>query len=137
MNLVGWTVAQYYKERFARSRPSQLNPTLRPVIRVPAHPSYPSGHATQVHLVALALQETLGLAEGPLHAEIGELAARIAINREFALVHYRSDSDAGEALAQAIWDLVMKNANFQAFIEAARAEWLNRPGSANRRVLAD
>ena len=49
---VGTIVAVHYKKRFMRSRPSMLEPRLRPMIDVPRHASYPSGHSLQYNLVA-------------------------------------------------------------------------------------
>jgi len=133
VDLIGWTVVQYYKERFGRRRPSELDPSVRPIIRVPAHPAYPSGHSTQAHLINCALKEVLGDARldkpspnsphESLRKELDDIAARIAENREWAGVHYKSDSDAGRSLAQSIWTLIGRNDNFARLIEDAKDEW--------------
>ena len=51
--------ALWHKAYWNRPRPSQLYPVLLPPIDVPAHAAYPSGHATEAHLLALVLEEIL------------------------------------------------------------------------------
>jgi hypothetical protein len=132
MDLIGWTVAQYYKEVFGRKRPSQLDPSIRPIIRVPTFSAYPSGHSTQSHLINFALQDVLGaridepspnLPAVTLREELDSITRRIGENREWAGVHYRSDTEAGRTLARSIWALIERNANFARVTEQARAEW--------------
>ncbi len=53
----------YYKHRFLRVRPSFLCPGLVPPFGPPAHPAFPSGHASQGHLIALFLLEIPALAK--------------------------------------------------------------------------
>lgn len=81
------------KLQFGRRRPHEYG--ITPTILVPDHPAYPSGHATQAHLlagVAACLQP--GRRE-----EFQAAAESIALNRVKAGVHYPSDSDAGKMLA--------------------------------------
>jgi hypothetical protein len=132
VDLIGWTVLQYYKELCGRRRPSQVDPAIRPLIRVPPFSSYPSGHAMQPHLIKCALQEVLG-AGGDSHssntsaARLGEelenITERIAVNREWAGVHYRSDTEAGKKLALDVWALIARNNNFIELIKQAKLEW--------------
>ena len=122
----------YYKHRFNRVRPSFLCPGLVPPFGPPAHPSFPSGHSSQGHLIALLLLEIPGLAyrfgiQGNESEGFGRqpgngvprwnilagrnnidspllwLAQRIAKNRERIGVHYASDSSASRHLAAGIW----------------------------------
>lgn len=113
----GITVLQ--KEYFDRVRPSVLDTSLKPVIPVPGHPAYPSGHAGTSMLIALIL--------GELDAEHAEDykkdALRIAHNREIAGVHYPSDSRAGQELALKYFLLLKKDAEFKELLNAAKAEW--------------
>jgi len=103
--LIGLFVAMHYKEEQKRRRPSQVCPALRPPVPVPGHASYPSGHATQAHLIALCLSECIkqGMSDqtaaGDLGAALTALAERIARNREIGGLHYKSDSEAGKKLA--------------------------------------
>lgn len=121
----------YYKHRFKRVRPSFLCPGLVPPFGPPAHPSFPSGHSSQGHLIALLLLEIRGLAyrygvfgrsdagkrqnngskpawdalngRNEIDSPLLWLAQRIAKNRERIGVHYASDSSASRHLAAGIW----------------------------------
>jgi len=96
-----------FKKKFNRRRPSELRPALLPPLAVPGHASYPSGHATEAHLIAQLLAAVIT----PTHdAErwLSPLANRIAINREVMGLHYRSDSEAGRYLAEYIYHDVIK-----------------------------
>ena len=87
------------KSEFNRARPNVALPEISPVIPVPWHAAYPSGHATQAHLLYLVFETWY-----PSKAyEFERLAFRIADNREVAGVHYRSDSEAGRSLARHIF----------------------------------
>jgi len=99
---VGTFVAMYFKSRYKRPRASQLCPALLPPIEVPGHASFPSGHSTQAHLMALCMGDVLnGLPQEPDGADdLWTLADRIARNREIAGLHYASDTAAGKAIAQ-------------------------------------
>ncbi len=104
MVLTGFTLAMYYKEIYQRKRPSVVDPTLNPSIKVPTFWAFPSGHSTQVHLIKEALIHSLQLSVGSsLRNSLVDLANEVAINREFAGVHYYSDTKAGEMLAGATW----------------------------------
>lgn len=107
-----------FKVAFDRPRPTHLDPSLEPSIPVPGHPAYPSGHATQAHLLGFLLGEV-----DPAHADrYREDAAGIAKNREIAGVHYPSDSEAGRQLARQIVDRLLEIDSFRKLVESARAE---------------
>jgi len=111
-----------------RPRPSHVCPALLPPIQVPGHASYPSGHATQAHLIAKCVQLVLPAAAAmtaPLTADLDALAARIARNREIAGLHYPSDSAAGLVLATGIVPLLNSAAvpPFTTALTAAQGEW--------------
>lgn len=112
-------VVFYYKARFNRARPSQLSPSLAPIIIVPGHPSYPNGHAFQSWLVALVLSEIRPDAQ----RELLQMANRIGTNREIAGVHYPSDTKAGQNLAQQVFNIAKEGKLFQAHLGEAKAEW--------------
>jgi PAP2 superfamily len=114
--LVRYVIA-YYKVRFSRPRPVQLEPKLRPMIVDPGHAAYPSGHSTQVHLIALVLSEVLPHARERLM----EVALEVATNREWAGVHYRTDTEAGRDLARRLLELV--KGPFGDAIQGAKEEW--------------
>lgn len=108
------------KHSFDRVRPSYLDPTLSTAISVPLHPSYPSGHATQVFVYAHILSEL-----DPQNTDIyWQRAEEIAVNREYAGVHYPSDTAAGKQLAAAYYAHLLQNSYFQALLFNAQKEWL-------------
>jgi hypothetical protein len=105
-HMVAKFMAMHFKKIYDRPRPSELRPALLPPIEVPGHAAFPSGHATEAHLLAHILTAALP----DMHPSVPLLvpmAHRIAINREVMGVHYRSDSEAGEVLADATFQLVM------------------------------
>jgi hypothetical protein len=107
------------KMRYQRARPSQLADDLHPVIDVPKHASYPSGHATQGHFAALVLA-----AADPDNAEkYMQFGHDIGYRREVAGVHYPSDSKAGRELAQKLFDAVLQDDKAKALLEQAKEEF--------------
>lgn len=102
MQLAG-TVGLRYKLLYMRPRPSQICPALVPIIPVPAHPAYPSNHATQSALTTEMLKAVLRHDQNSgLCLTLETLGDRIAENRERAGLHYKSDSDAGKRLGRAL-----------------------------------
>ncbi|HXA26797.1 MAG TPA: phosphatase PAP2 family protein [Acetobacteraceae bacterium] len=124
-SLVGTFVAMYFKGRYARPRPSQLCPALLPPIEVPGHASFPSGHSTQAHLMALCMDAVLDtLVQKPvMDDDLWTLADRLARNREIAGLHYRSDTVAGRLFAECIMLLLAPTTTFQAVLIEAKKEW--------------
>ena len=98
--VITWSLPpiMYFKHHWKRARPAQLEPRIRPVIDCPAHPAYPSGHSTQSHLIALVMWKVTG--RDDIRDALWDAAGRIAQNREYAGVHYKSDSACGSDLAQ-------------------------------------
>jgi len=86
------------KNRYNRVRPYHYDKTIKPSIEPPKHPSYPSGHSTQAYFIALLLSEKYP--ENKL--EYIKIADRIAKNREYAGVHYNSDTVYGKQVAEKI-----------------------------------
>jgi hypothetical protein len=109
----------HFKHRYKRPRPTQLEPRIRPVVDCPHHAAYPSGHSTQLHLIALVLGDVTG------RKEIGDamwsIADEVAENREYAGLHYQSDSLAGVQLAKGM--LPFFKMLFAGEIGKAKAEW--------------
>ena len=92
----------HQKLLYNRARPFQYFPELDPPI-CPAHASYPSGHSTSAHGLAYLLDAALDVPGDPHRRErdeISRIAFRVAENREVAGVHFRSDTEAGMALAR-------------------------------------
>ena len=115
------TVVLGYKLKYDRVRPSYLDPSLEPIITTPAHPAYPSGHAAQSRLMSLLL--------GALMPEEQDafirISDQIAFEREVAGVHYKSDSTAGQQLAEDYYEWLLTQPQFIALQRAAQAEWKN------------
>jgi hypothetical protein len=107
MSLISTFVVIDAKNYFQRPRPVQLMPMLLPPV-VAGHPSYPSGHSTQSHLIVNYLENKviLGAPYAELRGAARRLARRIAHNREIAGLHYKTDSVDGETLATDIYNLL-------------------------------
>ena len=98
-----WTwptdVVLHFKHKYKRPRPFQLDPTLRLGLDCPGHPAFPSGHSTQYHLAAEVLADVFQ-ERTDLAAAFRTMADRVAVNREFAGLHYPSDTEGGKVLAR-------------------------------------
>jgi hypothetical protein len=124
--------AMFHKNRHQRPRPSQLSPGLMPPIEVPGHASFPSGHATEAHIISLCLAEVLAQAAAlappftiapSLPEPLDRMAQRIARNREILGLHYPSDSVAGKNLAEQTFAILRNCPTIGALIAQAAAEW--------------
>jgi hypothetical protein len=115
-----------FKHALACRRPIEYSPQIQPMILTPGHGSLPSGHATEAFIVALVLWELSRGAVGMSTAWLEQLmrqAARVAINRTIAGVHFPVDSAAGQLLGltlgayfvQRATAPVAGGANFQAY----------------------
>jgi hypothetical protein len=115
------SVAAYFKDRFNRVRPWVVAPDLFPPIPSPGLPAYPGGHATQMHLMA----RTLGYLAADKTTEIIEIAENVAANRERAGLNYPSDTEAGQKLADRVFEILMSQcAEFMWMLEKAKhTEW--------------
>lgn len=113
----------FFKQRFNRVRPSLLGEAqgkkFGTAIEIPAHPAYPSGHATALHMLAYLLQELDPANTDQYRAD----ASKIARNREVAGLHFPSDSEAGRLLGRQIADALLSNPAFKKQLEKAKAEW--------------
>jgi hypothetical protein len=141
-SLIGSYTALFFKFDKQRPRPSQICPALLPPIPVPGHSSFPSGHSTQAHLMAhlikrvmdearaaYALAGSSALPQSDIDTfvmDLTVLANRVARNREIAGLHFRTDSLAGEKLAEAARDSLIGLGTTGAFhkaIDEAKGEW--------------
>jgi hypothetical protein len=124
----GLMVAIHFKNEVKRGRPQQVFPGLVPLIPSPGHPSWPSGHALESHMIALALKDIVP-AEGTRHAALERLADRIGKNREIAGVHFASDTRAGKEMAYRAYRYLKGCPTFHAVLELAQGEHV--PASAH------
>lgn len=94
-----------------RIRPSLLDKNLSTSIPVPLHPSFPSGHSSQSFFIAYFL----GHFYPKKKESFLKIAENIAKNREYAGVHYNSDTEYGNILgkyfADTIYDLYYKRSS--------------------------
>jgi hypothetical protein len=89
------------KHAMACRRPIDYSPQIQPIILTPGHATLPSGHATEAHLIArllIELLENTSSGQAELRDQLMRQAARIAVNRTVAGVHFPVDSAAGEML---------------------------------------
>lgn len=102
-------------------RPELFTPLIQPVIQTPNHDAFPSGHSTQSHMVAALLTslrfpqfeaDPLPLTASPDERvlQLYRVAARIAINRTVAGVHYPSDSASGAMIGISLARLLVARA---------------------------
>lgn len=101
------------KLRHSRARPTDLEPGLIPLVPVPGHPSYPSGHATLYHAVFEVLGELVPECRDIWRGMAGEVAHR----REVAGLHFASDSAVGADLGEAIASDLLEGGHLQPMID--------------------
>lgn len=114
-----------FKNALVVRRPHEYSPQIQPMIQTPNHGSLPSGHATEAFIVARVLNALVlaGAVKSSIAAgtsapgnavkrQLTELllqqAARIAINRTVAGVHFPADSMAGKLLGIALGDYLIQ-----------------------------
>ncbi|MDI1273581.1 phosphatase PAP2 family protein [Polaromonas sp.] len=94
-------VEMRFKHAFACPRPVDLSPQIQPMIPTPGHASWPSGHATEAYMTCAFLQALIP--HGDKYSEqLERLAARIAVNRTVAGLHYPVDSAVGRLLGTSL-----------------------------------
>lgn len=93
---------------------------MRPLLPNPAHASYPSNHSFQSFSVAFVFSRLLP--EHPASTELFRSARRIAENREWAGLHYASDTEAGHDLARVVAPVMERICKRQML--AALREWI-------------
>jgi membrane-associated phospholipid phosphatase len=111
-------VEMRFKHIFASPRPVEFSPQIQPLIPTPGHGSWPSGHATEAFLVATVLEALLNAATpkgkppngSASQEQLQRLAARIAVNRTVAGLHFPVDSAAGRLLGTALAEFLVARA---------------------------
>ena len=129
-NVLVWTgiyvasiVAAYWKLKYMRARPVQVCASVFPTIVTPPHPSYPSGHALQGMLTAECAKL---VTPQEMHVSIDRLGARVGENREYAGVHYPSDTTASHAIAPKVFGVLNDRSlvpEFRKLVDLAKKEW--------------
>lgn len=128
------------KHALACRRPNELSPQVQPMILTPGHGTFPSGHSTENHMVARILWELLRGVYGPAQStssDVGEQlmrsAARIAVNRTVAGVHFPVDTAAGQVLGLALarYFIVRATGVVPAQYDAWRFDGTRYPGNTD------
>jgi hypothetical protein len=91
-------VEMRFKHALACRRPVELSPQIQPMILTPGHGSLPSGHSCESFVAAYVLWQLIAPKSAECCAQLMRQAARIAINRQIAGVHFPVDSAAGQLL---------------------------------------
>jgi membrane-associated phospholipid phosphatase len=111
-----------FKHALACRRPLEYSPQVQPMILTPGHGALPSGHATEAHIVALVLWNLVRSKEPtkPLEwlEQLMRQAARVAINRTVAGVHFPVDSAAGQLLGLTLGAYFLARATAPAGVKA-------------------
>jgi membrane-associated phospholipid phosphatase len=108
--LMASDIEMRFKHAFACPRPAELSPQIQSMIPSPGHGSWPSGHATEAYVVATVLLGLLQAAKGDSAKYAEQLerqAARIAVNRTVAGVHYPVDSAVGKLLGTSLGEFLI------------------------------
>jgi hypothetical protein len=100
---VAGMVGMYWKSVHMRARPAHVLPGLFPLVPTPAHPSFPSNHATQSYTVTRLLSHAVKDQKSEqFRLPLRELATRISENREYAGLHFTSDTKGGRKLSKEV-----------------------------------
>jgi hypothetical protein len=114
------TVHQRVKHALNCPRPMLFSPRIQPMIQTLRHGTLPCGHATEAFAVATVMTHLLAEADGdatPFETRAADaalamtqhyrLAARIAINRTVAGLHFAADSAAGAVFGTTLGDYLV------------------------------
>ena len=103
---------QKVKYTLAGKRPIEFSPQVQPMILTPTHGTLPSGHATEAFLLARLLVKLQRAAKTPQYQDpvwaemLMRQAARVAVNRTVAGVHFPADSAAGALMGLTLADFI-------------------------------
>ncbi|WP_371426272.1 phosphatase PAP2 family protein [Tardiphaga sp.] len=116
------------KHAMACWRPYELSPQVQPIILTPGHGTFPSGHSTENHMIARILWELYGR-EPNLGEQLMRQAARIAVNRTVAGVHFPVDTAAGQVLGLSLARYFIQRAKGGTKFNAWRFDGERYPGN--------
>ncbi len=122
------------KHALAVRRPIEFSPQVQPIIITPAHGSMPSGHACEAFLLAVVLKNILHAGGNPAYKHVSygvqlmRQAARIAINRTVAGVHFPVDSVAGAVLGATLGQYLVNRMSGAANFTASEFDGAKYPG---------
>ncbi len=98
--IVTWDAKYFY----FYPRPSQIDSSLTPKLKVPNFPSYPSGHAA----FSIAAANILTHFYPSEQATLSHWAHEASMSRVFAAIHYPMDCKAGETIGEKISAMALK-----------------------------
>jgi acid phosphatase (class A) len=107
------------KVQFARPRPYDAFPAIRPAVSKEPSLSYPSGHSTWGMAQAILLAEL----QPERREAILDRGRQVGYDRVLGGVHYPSDVEAGQVLGPVLAQAWLAEPAHQRRLEAARAEW--------------
>ena len=108
------------KQHFARPRPYETLPKLKPALPHEASFSYPSGHSSW----GMSQAELLAALEPGRREAILDRGRQIGYDRALGGVHYPSDVEAGQQVGAAVARAWLADPGHRQRVEAARAaEW--------------
>lgn len=88
-------------------RPSQRDPEINPLVKIPNHPSYPSAHSTIGATAAVVLTNNF-----PEDREKWwRLAEEAGMSRIWGGIHYPADHEAGKKLGIKVGETVLRQSN--------------------------
>jgi undecaprenyl-diphosphatase len=93
-NLSSHVMVQLLKRTMVRRRPSVLLPHIHPLIAIPDHYSFPSGHSC----AAMAIAMSVMLTEPLLGIPALLIALAVGVSRVYLRVHYPTDVLVGQIL---------------------------------------
>lgn len=93
-NLGSHLVVQLLKRTMVRRRPSVLLPHVHPLVAIPDHYSFPSGHACAAMAIAMSIVLVEPIAGIPAML----LALGVGVSRVYLRVHYPTDVLVGQIL---------------------------------------
>ena len=121
---LAYCVEQRAKYALACKRPNEYSAQIQPMIPTPLHGALPSGHSTEAHIVATVMTRLLHASGVPNYqgamwpTQFFRLAARIAINRTVAGVHFPADSAAGACLGMTLGQYLVARASHETSYDA-------------------
>ncbi len=102
-----------------RTRPSEVDAKIEPIAAVPSHPSYPADYASKARFVAYVLSYI-----DPAHeADYLSYSEEVAKRQEIAGIQYPLDNAVGAIFAGKAFELLLKDTDFVARLDKAKAEW--------------
>ena len=102
---IGATAATtaYFKHKYDRQRPFQVDDRIVPVVKKPGDSSYPSGHTS----AAFAAARIISNIDPSRATEAYRIATEVGMSRIYGGVHFPSDVVAGALLGTVVADRVL------------------------------